>query len=435
MPKIAKQLTDREVHSLTAEGRHAVGGVPGLCKQVRGSKSASWILRVKVGPRTRELGIGSCRSVSLKDARAAARDLRTIIAQGIDPIVQKRAAKLEARRKQLRTRAFSEVAHLYLDAAAEQWKSKKSRAQWISSLETYVFPIIGDMNCEDIGIDDLRAVLEPIWKTKTETASRVRGRVERILAYATTSGYRSGDNPARYKGYLDSILPSPEKLKKKTSHPALPYEELPYFMQKLREVETVPARCLEFMIHTVTRQGETRGMVWAEVDLVDQLWTIPSERMKANKEHVVPLTSRCIEILRELERHPKSKYVFSALRGGMISDATIGKLIKSIHERELRENRVGFIDRAQDGRVAVPHGFRSTFRDWAADCTLHSREVIEHCLAHRLRDRVEAAYQRGSILPKRWQLMQTYDEFCSGCIFESKQADIHKLHGGKLRPN
>ena len=409
-----------------------MGGVPGLCKQVRGSQSASWILRVKIGSRTRELGIGSCRSVSLKEARTAARDLRTIIAEGVDPIAQKRTAELEARRKQLRTRTFSQVASLYIDAVSDQWKSKKSRSQWISSLENYVFPVIGEMNCEDIGIDDLRSVLEPIWKTKTETASRVRGRIERILAYARTSGYRSGENPARYKGYLDSILPSPEKLKKINSHPALHYEELPYFLRILREVKSTAAYCLEFMVLTATRQGETRGMVWAEIDLENQLWTIPSERMKANKEHTVPLTRRCMEILWELEQQPKSKYVFSAIRGGMISDATIGKLVKSLHEKELQENRVGFIDSSQKGRVVVPHGFRSTFRDWAAERTSYPREVIEHCLAHRLRDRVEAAYQRGSILPKRWQLMQTFDAFCSGSVIEPKLADIHKL--GSFKP-
>ncbi len=413
MPKIAKQLTDLEVRNLTRIGRHAVGGVVGLCKQVSSSSSASWILKATIDGQQKELGLGSCRSVALKDARDKARQLRMQIAQGVDPIQQKRQAKLDRRRKQQRTKTFDEVAGLYIESVAAQWQNRKSRAQWESSLSAYVSPIIGSIDCADIETTDVMSVLEPIWQTKTETASRIRGRIEKILSYAKTRGYRSGENPARYRGHLDTMLPSPEKLKNKIAQPALDYRQLPAFMALLRNVDSISARCLEFMILTATRQGETRGLVWSELDLEQNLWVIPSIRMKADKEHVVPLTKRCVEILHQVPKRDDSPYVFAAVRGGKLSDATVGKLVKSIHNAEVERGGKGFVDHRQDKRPVVPHGFRSTFRDWAAECSSYPREVIEHCLAHRLRDRAEAAYQRGSILPKRIELMALYDQFCA----------------------
>lgn len=431
MPKIAKQLTDLEVRNLSSIGRHAVGGVPGLCKQVGSSTSASWILKVTVGGRHLEIGLGSCRSVSLKEARDRARELRVEVSQGLDPLQRKRRAKLEHQRKQQRVKTFDQVAGLYIDSIAPQWQNRKSRAQWESSLAAYVSPHIGRTDCADINTPDVMLVLEPIWQTKTETASRIRGRIEKILAYAKTRGYRSGENPARYRGHLDTMLPSPEKLKRKVAQPALDYHELPVFMKTLRKVDSVAARCLEFMILTATRQGEARGLVWSELNLPEKLWVIPAARMKAGKEHVVPLTSRCLEILQNMPKRDDSPYVFAALRGGKLSDATVGKLVKTLHRNELELGHAGFVDHRQDQRVVVPHGFRSTFRDWAAERSSYPREVIEHCLAHQLRDRAEAAYQRGSILPKRIELMEQYDRYC-GSVVDGRAAYKVTAIGAKL---
>ena len=416
MPKIARQLTDLEVRNLSSVGRHAVGGVPGLCKQIGSSTSASWILKVTVGGRHKEIGLGSCRSVTLKEARDRARQIRVDVSQGLDPLQCKRQAKLERRRKQQRAKTFDQVAELYIDSIAPQWRNRKSRAQWESSIAAYVSPHIGQTDCADIDTPDVMSVLEPIWQTKPETASRIRGRIEKILAYAKTRGYRSGDNPARYRGHLDTMLPSPDKLKRKVAQPALDYHDLPVFMNTLRKVDTVAARCLEFMILTATRQGEARGLIWSELNMAEKLWVIPASRMKADKEHAVPLTSRCLEILQNMPKRDDSPYVFAALRGGKLSDATVGKLVKTLHRNEVELGHAGFVDHRQEQRVVVPHGFRSTFRDWAAERSSYSREVIEHCLAHQLRDRAEAAYQRGTILPKRTELMEQYDRYCISAV-------------------
>ena len=416
MPKIAKQLTDLEVKNLTRVGRHAVGGVVGLCKQVSSSSSASWILKATVNGQQQELGLGSCTTVRLKEARDKARHLRSLIAQGVDPLEQRREEKLALKRQQSRSKNFSEVSSLYIESIASQWKNRKSRAQWESSLAAYVLPHIGEIDCAHIDTADVMSVLDPIWQSKTETASRIRGRIEKILAYAKTRGFRSGENPARYKDHLDTMLPSPEKLKTKTSHPALDYRQLPYFMAALQKIDSTAARCLEFMILTATRQGETRGLTWSELKIAEKLWIIPAARMKVNKEHVVPLTGRCIEILEKIGKRNESSYVFAAVRGGKLSDATVGKLVKTLHETEVDCGGVGFIDERQHRRVIVPHGFRSTFRDWAAERSSYPREVIEHCLAHQLRDRAEAAYQRGSILPKRIELMTQYDHYCQSQV-------------------
>ena len=433
LPRIAKQLTDLEVKKLITNGRYAVGGVPGLYKQVRSPLSASWVFRVQLDGRVRELGLGSCVTVSLKNARDKARELRRQLDEGIDPLTQKRADKIDRKVRHLRTKTFDEVATLYIASVQQQGRNSKSRAQRESSLAAYVSPQIGDMNCADIQTADLVSVLEPIWQTKTETASRIRGRIEKILSYATTSGYRSGENPARYRGHLDTILPPPSKLKSKLAQPALDYLELAEFMFALRRVDSVAARCLEFMILTATRQGEARGLLWSELDFSKNLWTIPAARMKAAREHVVPLTPRCLDILRNITRRDRSPYVFASARGGKLSDATTGKVVRSLHAAEIANGRRGFVDRRQDARIVVPHGFRSTFRDWAAERTSYPREVIEHCLAHQLKDRAEAAYQRSTILPKRVKLMGLFDEFCNVLPRDSLAGDVHPI-GEQLVP-
>lgn len=423
MPKTAKQLTDLEVKQLQSPGLHSVGGVKGLRKQVGKSTGSSWILRVKIAGKTREMGLGPYPAVSLASARDSARQVHELIRQGHDPIAQKHQAAKQLTQERKFTKTFDEVTDLYIASVEQQWSNPKSRGQWLSSLRTYASPQIGKMSCRDIATEHIVGVLDKIWLTKTETATRVRGRIEKILAYATTRGFRDGDNPARYKGHLDTILPSPAKLQAKVHHPSLAYADLPYFMKILRSVDSVAARCLEFMILSASRQGEVRGMTWSELDLDNKLWVIPATRMKAKKEHTVPLTTRCHEILRNVTKRYDSPYVFAALRGGKLSDATVGKLVRTLHANEIANGREGFIDRHQGNLPAVPHGFRSTFRDWAAETTSYPREVIEHCLAHQLKDRSEAAYQRGTILPKRSKLMAQYNEF----IFNEQTANTETV--------
>ena len=413
MPKIAKQLTDMEVRSLKKPGLHPVGGVAGLRKQVHKSGSSSWILRTTVAGKSREIGIGSVATVSLKAARERARELRVMIEQGRDPIAEKQKALSNLRHREVFKKTFDDAAAAYIASVEKQWHNPKSRAQWKSSLKAYVSPVIGHRRCSEITTTDIVGILDPIWRNKTETATRIRGRIEKILSYAKTRGFCSGENPARYRGHLDTLLPSPEKLKKVKHQPALDYEQLPEFMKVLRQVDSIASRCLEFSILTACRPGEARGMNWSEINFEKERWTIPSSRMKAGKEHVVPLSSRCCAILDDLPRRTDSSFVFAAVRGGQLSDATVGKVIRSINEDARSLGLLGFVDRYQDNRDIVPHGFRSTFRDWAAESTSFPKEVIEHCLAHQLRDKAEAAYQRKTSLPKRIKLMTLYAQYCS----------------------
>ncbi|EDW4374419.1 site-specific integrase, partial [Salmonella enterica subsp. diarizonae] len=274
-------------------------------------------------------------------------------------------------------------------------KSKKHVAQWRSSLETYAYPVIGQKRVGEITKTDLLAILEPIWLTKNETASRVRGRIETVLDYAKAKEYLEGDNPAAWKGMLKPLLPMPSKVQNKKHHAALPYGELGAFMAELRTRTGVSARALEFSILTVARSGEIRGAEWSEIDLAAKTWTIPAERMKASKEHRVPLSDAAVALLRMLPRFKDNNLVFPAPRGGQLSDMSLTAVLK----------RMGRSDLTQ-------HGFRSTFREWAGETTSYQREVIEHALAHQLADKAEAAYQRGTLWPKRVALMDDWTDYC-----------------------
>jgi integrase len=434
LPKLARQLTDKEVRSIGVPGLHSVGGQAGLRIQISKNGAKSWILRVMINGKVREIGLGPFSKVSLKAARLKARALHEIIQQGRDPIVEKRKAASDLKHVKARTKNFDEVAELYIASIEKQWRNPKSRAQWESSLEAYASPYIGDRSCAAIDTNDMLTILDPIWRDKTETATRVRSRIEKILSYATTRGFRSGENPAQYKGHLDSLLPPPQKLKNVRHQPALDYEELPAFMRALRKLNSIAARCLEFSILTASRQGEVRGMEWDEIDFNKEQWTIPSSRMKACKEHVVPLSPRCRAILDNLPQRADSCFVFAAVRGGQLSDATVGKVVRSINETSRSLGLSGFVDRHQDNRDIVPHGFRSTFRDWAAESTSYPREVIEHCLAHQLKDKSEAAYQRKTSLPKRTKLMTLYGQYCSHVV-NSDETVIRPIRKTKTKKN
>ena len=412
LPKKAALLSALQVKNIKKEGRHAVGGVDGLYLRVAGN-SRAWVLRIAVGTRTdangntsvhrRDIGLGSYPEIGLADAREKATELRKQVRQGIDPIENKQAIKLHAQLEAAKSKTFRLCADEYIQANSPAWKNEKHIQQWQTTLENYAFPFIGDLPAAAIDTHLVLSVLQqptgvdatPLWITKTETASRLRGRIESILDWAAFRGYRTGENPARWKGHLQHELPPRNKIQKVEHHPALPYKEICVFMPQLKDRAGISARALEFAILTATRSGEVRGARWCEIDIDDRLWTIPSERMKAGKEHRVPLSSQVIELLQALPRLAGSAFVFPAPRSKQLSDMSLTSVLR----------RMGYNDITQ-------HGFRSTFRDWAGETTNYPREVCEHALAHRLADGVEAAYQRGDLLEKRRCLMEDWAEFC-----------------------
>lgn len=423
MPRVAKELSALEVKRLSEPGMYAVGGVPGLHLQVLPGGGKTWLLRVTIGAtadgkqRRSEVGLGGYPAVTLQQAREKAREVREKIAQGIDPIAERKAARSALMASRATEINFEEAAKQYIAAKSPEWKNAKHAQQWGNTLETYAFPKIGKLQVRDIDTPHVLEVLEPIWKVKTETASRVRGRIEAVLDWATVRKYRDGQNPARWKGYLDSMLPEPTKVAKNGNHAALPFAEAPAFMKHLRKMDGTGARALQFTILTAARSGEVRGATWDEIDLEARVWTIPAGRMKMGKEHEVPLTEDVVALLKALPRFEDNNLVFPASRGGELSDMTLAAVIKRMHETETKAGRKGYIDPKQadksgNPKIATPHGFRSTFRDWAAEQTDHPREVAEMALAHSIESKVEAHYRRGNLLQKRRALMEDWASFC-----------------------
>jgi integrase len=412
MPKITAHLSEAAVRRLKDKGRHPVGGVAGLRLQVTDRGARSWILRATVSNKVRDIGLGTYPTVPLKAARESAPDIRLQIQRGIDPLTerQRRGDELAATRASRKT--FNECTRAYIASVEKQWRNPKSAAQWESSLDSYANPSIGKLAVSDITTAHILDVLSPIWSTKTETASRVRGRIESVLAYATTRGFRKGDNPARWKGHLDTLLPSPASLKSNKHHAALGYTDIGGFMRDLRSAGGIASKALEYSILTAARSGEARGATWVEIDLNAKQWTIPAARMKAKKEHVIPLSGQAVTLLTELQKTSQGDYVFPGQRGSMLSDMTMGKVVKRLHSKAIERGERGYVDAHMDDRVVTPHGFRSTFRDWAAEVSTHPRDVIEHALAHQLKDKAEAAYQRRTSIPKRIILMQEWADYC-----------------------
>lgn len=406
MPKRAKELSALEVRRLTEPGLHAVGGVRGLYLQVRNEDARSWIVRVIVGGRRRSIGLGAFPDVPLGAARDKAREVREQVRQGIDPAEERRAARQKLIDENAARLTFDEAARKYLASKRHEWRNAKSAKQWESTLSTYASPVIGALPVADVTLTHIVSILEPLWYEKTETAVRLRGRIEKVLAWATTSGYRSGDNPARWRGHLDTILPAPTKVSKVNHHRALPFTEVGAFMEKLRERQGISARALEFVVLTAARSGEVRGATWDEIDLKEKVWTVPAERIKAGRAHRVPLSDDAVALLRKLPRMKDSPFVFPAARGGKLSDAALSAVLKRME-----------VD-------AVPHGFRSTFRDWCSERTGYPHEVIEAALAHTIPDKVERAYRRGDLFTKRTHLMAEWAQYCRAA---EKPAEVVSL--------
>ena len=389
MPKQAKEIAAVQLKRLPV-GMHAVGAVTGLYLRVAPTGARNWILRIKVGKRRRDMGLGGLKDVTLKDACERARNARAVAFEGKDPIEDRKSSK----RKLVAIPTFSECAKRTIEAKRPGWKNAKHAAQWQSTLDTYAKPVIGNLPVNQVQLSHIVQILTPLWTTKTETASRVRSRIEAVLAWATVSEFRKGDNPARWKGNLDVPLVPPSKVAKVKHHSALPYSKLPEFMVNLRKREGTAAHALEFLILTATRSGEVRGATWSEID--GKVWTIPADRMKAGKEHRVPLSSRAVELLKKLPRMADSELLFPAARGGQLSDMALTAVMRRME-----------VD-------AVPHGFRSTFRDWASEETNYSRNVAEMALAHTIGDKVEAAYRRGDLFDKRTKMMADWAKYAGG---------------------
>lgn len=418
MPRLAKELSALAVKRLVhPEVGHtatfAVGGVSGLLLQMTPTGGKSWILRTKVGALRREIGLGGYPDISLAAARDRAREAKEAVRRGQDPVEQKKATRAALLAAQKRGLSFADAVDKYLASKLAEFKNDKHRKQWRSTLDAYAKPAIGSMLVSDIGVADVQRVLVPIWSTKTETASRLRGRIEGVLSWATVNGHRGGDNPARWNGNLKELLPKPNKITVAGNHPALALDDVAAWFQALKLRPGVAAQALQFAAMTGARSGEVRGATWQEIDFDSAIWVVPASRMKAGSEHRVPLTEEMIVLLKAAPKMEGSDFLFAAPRGGALSDMTLSAVMRRMHKAEVEAGRKGWIDR-RSGRVAVPHGLRSTFRDWCAEKTEYSSEMAEIALAHRAGSEVERAYRRGDMVEKRRAMMAAWGNYLSG---------------------
>jgi integrase len=331
----------------------------------------------------------------IRGARELAADARRLLLAGVDPIEDRRARNAGERIAAAKTKPFRECAEAYILAHRASWKNRKHESQWETTLETYCYPVFGTLPVSKVDTTLVLKVLEPIWQAKAETASRLRGRIESILDWATVRGYREGPNPARWRGHLDQTLPKRSKVRKVRHHSALPFDAAPVFIKALRKLDGIAPRALEFIILTATRTSEVLGATWREFDLQQRIWTIPGERMKAGREHRVPLQEAAVQLLEGLPRGSGSDPVFPSSRSGdQLSNMAALAVLKRMKRSDL-----------------TVHGFRSSFRDWASERTSFPREVIEMALAHAIPDKVEAAYRRGDLFDKRRKLMDAWAQF------------------------
>lgn len=394
MGRRVSRLTAMKVNALKREGLYPDGA--GLYLQVTGTGAKSWIFRYKISGRARDMGLGPLSTIGLAQARDLAAECRRQRLAGLDPIEVRKNERAKQKLEAAKATTFDQARDAYIAAHTTAWRNAKHRAQWMSTLTTYASPVIGSVSVQDVDTALVMKILEPIWSTKTETASRVRGRIESILDWAKARGLRTGENPARWRGHLQNLLPRRSKVQRVRHHPALPYAEMPTFTALLRTREGVTAQALEFTILTVARTGEALGARWPEINLKAALWTVPASRMKSGREHRVPLSPRAVAILKELAKTRTNDFVFPGLKPGRpLSNMALLMLLRDIGH----------------GHVTV-HGFRSSFRDWAAEKTDFAGEVAEAALAHVIGDQVEAAYRRGDLFEKRRELMNAWAKHC-----------------------
>jgi integrase len=395
MARAIGKLTALGVDRTKRRGYYGDGG--GLFLQVSNSGAKSWVFRFKEGGRLREMGLGATCTVGLAEARENARECRRMRLGGIDPIEARKAARAQARFEAQNAMTFMACAERYIAAHKAGWRSPKHASQWPNTLSRYVYPVFGDLPVQAVDIGLVMKAVEPIWTDKPETAARVRGRIESVLDWATTRGYRRGENPARWRGHLENLLPKKSKIRRVEHHAALPYAEMGDFMAALKQQEGVSARALEFAILTVARTGEVINAKWPEINVAERLWTVPAERMKAGKEHRVPISAPAIAILEEIQKIRHSDFVFP----GAKARRPLGNMALLVMLRRMGRGDL------------TTHGFRSSFRDWVAERTDFPSEVAEMALAHAVGDKVEAAYRRGDLFQKRRQLMDVWSLFCA----------------------
>ncbi len=395
MARIVHKLTALAVTRAKRRGYLSDGG--GLYLQVSATGAKSWVFRFRDAGKLREMGLGATHTVSLAEARDAALQQRKQRLAGSDPIAARKTSRAAARLEAAKAKTFEEVAELYIDEHRAGWENAKHAAQWTATLTTHAFPKLGALPVQGIDASLVHDVLAPIWSTKTETATRVRQRIEAILDYSSVRGWRTGDNPARWRGHLDKMLPAPAKVAKVQHHAALPYGEIASFMGDLRQRDAMAARALEFATLTAARTGEVLGAKWSEISLDDATWTVPAARMKAKRDHRVALSEPALAVLRPLYDLRVNDYIFIG-----------GKHSKPLSNMALLQ----LLHRMERGDLTA-HGFRSTFRDWAAEQTDFPSEAVEMSLAHAVGDKTEAAYRRGDLLEKRRQLMADWAKACA----------------------
>jgi integrase len=405
MPKrIVAGLSARRVATEKRAGLHGDGG--GLYLQVAPTGAKTWIYRYQIAGRRRDMGLGSADVYSLAEAREKARTARRSVADGIDPIEARRQARLSARLADAKAMTFRAAAEAYIEAHLAGWKNPKHAAQWPATLAAYAYPVLGELPVAAVDTGFVMKAVEPIWTEKPETASRVRGRIESVLDWARARGYRDGENPARWKSHLSNLLPARSKVRRVEHYAALPYAELPKFLGELRRRDSTAALALEFAILTAARTGEVLGATWAEIDLANHLWVIPAARMKAGREHRVPLSASAMKILERLAMAKTGEHVFPGAKpGGPLSQMAMLMLLRRMERPDPGSG---------PGQALTAHGFRSTFSDWAAEQTNTPSEVREMALAHTVGDKVEAAYRRGDLFAKRRELAEAWGRFCQG---------------------
>jgi integrase len=394
MARKLNRLTAVEVRGIDKKGMHHDGG--GLYLQVSASGAKSWIFRFTLDGRAREMGLGPVHAIPLAEARKRAAECRRMRLDGIDPIKARSEHRSWKKLEAAKGMTFATCAAAYLDAHQDAWRNALHRKQWRTTLSTYAGPVFGSLPVQEVDLTLVMKALEPIWRAKPETASRLRGRIEAVLDWATVRSYRKGENPARWRGHLDKLLPARAKIQKVEHHPALPYDEIAEFSTALRDQEGIAARALDFLILTAARTGEIIGAHWDEVDLKDKMWVVPGARTKAGREHRVPLSAAAMTILKQMNEIRESDFVFpGGKKGKPLSNMAMLAVLKRMGRGDL-----------------TAHGFRSTFRDWAAERTSFPREVVEMALAHAIENKVEAAYRRGDLFQKRRQLMEAWTRFC-----------------------
>lgn len=403
------KLTVRQVETFPA-GKYADGN--GLWLWVSRSGARKWVARITVNGKRREMGLGAygkrAPGVTLAQAREKAAQARSQAAEGIDPV--------EARRKvETGTPTFTSLAVRYIRKHRHGWRNAKHQRQWVSTLKTYARPVIGTKPIDQITTEDVLTILEPIWITRTETAKRLQGRIENILDYASAMKYRDQTNPARWRGHLQHLLSSPTKVKTVRHHPAMPYTEVPALMIELQAIHGTAALALQWVILTATRTSETLNATWSEIDLDAVIWTVPADRTKTRTEHRVPLCRQALAILKRTPRIVGNPYVFPGMRTGRpLSQMALLKVMRGM----------GYGTAIPEGVTHrgdyVPHGFRSSFRDWSGEVSSFPRDVCEQALGHALPNKVEAAYRRGDLLAKRAKMMQAWADWCSQGTAESR---------------